>query len=106
MIGFPKTLNTKEDYLYVKEHFAKEEWLPWFQRLLDTANDWFFVRNLEQGETVETTETQKIIEGQIIDEKKQPDALYEYRENPTCTMYRLGFTREEVETIVAEAAAE
>ena len=43
MQGFPKTLNTREDYEYVRLNFAKELWAPEFQALLDSNYGWFFV---------------------------------------------------------------
>ena len=46
MKGYPKNLNTKFDYLYVKENFKKDLWEKDFQNLLDTRMDWFFVKNL------------------------------------------------------------
>ena len=36
MKGYPKNLNTKFDYLYVKENFKRELWEKDFQNLLDT----------------------------------------------------------------------
>ena len=50
MKGYPKNLNTKFDYLYVKENFKKDLWEKDFQNLLDTRMDWFFVKNLDSQE--------------------------------------------------------
>ena len=33
MRGLPKNLNTKEDYLYLKDNYDKECWLSAFQNL-------------------------------------------------------------------------
>lgn len=30
MVGFPKHLNTKEDYMYIKENFPTEQWKPYW----------------------------------------------------------------------------
>lgn len=51
MIGFPKNLNTKADYEYVRQHFTPELWRPKFQELLDTEKDWFFVKELTSRES-------------------------------------------------------
>ena len=93
MRGYPKTLNSKEDYLYVKEHFTKEEWSADWQALLDTMKDYFFVRFLETSEVAPTGENFKVVEPAKEGELR---ALYELRVNPTCKLYRLDFTEEEV----------
>lgn len=30
MIGFPKHLNSKADYLYIRENFSKDKWKPYY----------------------------------------------------------------------------
>ena len=44
MIGYPKHLNTKADYEYVRSNFPKEIWENDFRALLETTHDWFFIR--------------------------------------------------------------
>ena len=46
MVGYPKSLKTKEDYEYVRNNFPKEMWKKDFQALLDSSYDWFFVEKL------------------------------------------------------------
>lgn len=100
MRDFPKHLNTKDDYMYVLNHFSKEKVLPLFQNLLDTMKDWFFVRELGQQESVADTPTMKTIATENNETKEITYAVYELQENPQCKLYRLGFSVEEVETII------
>ncbi len=101
MQGFPAALNTREDYEYVREHFPAEQWKPAYQALLDTASDWFFVKTLEEGEEAPEGDQYKIVKGQAISEETQPDTLYEFRENPDAKIFRIGFTKAEVEEALA-----
>lgn len=94
MKGFPKNLNTKEDYLYVKDNFSRDVYAPVFQDLLDTENDWFFVRELDVNEVVELTDNVKVIDNKSYDGKSETKSLYEYRQNPECKMLQLGFTKD------------
>ena len=41
MVGYPKYLNTKADYEFVRANFPKEKWEGAFQSLLDTRCNWF-----------------------------------------------------------------
>lgn len=109
MKGYPKNLNTKADYEYVKANFAPEEYLPDFQSLLDTMYDWFFVKELTSEEEGITDDTHKV----IVSKEERPAtvegeeqtiittyAQYEYRINPTCKLHALGYTEEEVRAVV------
>ena len=101
MKGYPSQLNSKEDYLYVRENFPREQWLPDFQALLDSYRDWFFVAHLERKEDGITDETHKVVESQGEDEEAAPTYdQYEFRENPTAKLFRLGFTVAEVEELI------
>lgn len=95
MRGFPKNLNTKEDYLYVKEYFSEDLWKPQFQFLLDSLNDWFFERKLEDNEPIPSGDNYKVVEAQENDED-QRKSLYVFKENPDAKLYRLGFTKDEI----------
>ncbi len=99
MKGFPKTLNTKSDYEYVKTHFPAEDYIPVFKDLLDTEYDWFFERNLLDNEEVVEDSFHKVVESSFDSTKEPTKALYVYKSNPACKMYSLGYTREEVLSI-------
>lgn len=101
MIGFPKWFNTKQDYLYVKEHFPREQWLPHFQALLDTRMAWLNVGKLESPEQGITDETHKVVKVGGEDGMPVEYYQYEYKEDPNCRLLRLGFTVEEVEQIIS-----
>lgn len=93
MRGFPKHLNTKTDYLFVKDNYDKTYWEQYFQNLLDTRYDWFPISKAKYVED----DNHKIVENM------QEDKIdyFEYRENENALIYRLGFTAEEVEEILA-----
>lgn len=102
MRGFPKNLNTKEDYLYIKEHFSAEEWKPHFQALLDTLKDYFFVKTLGEEEAAPEGEQYKVVDVDAQGDTPAHKDLYELRENPSCKLRQLGFTKTEVQTILTD----
>lgn len=102
MKGYPHHLNTKADYLFVHENFPREKWLPDFQALLDSRQDWFFEKHLEsKGEGIED-ETHKIVEFQENEEAPVTYDQYVLREYEGALIFRLGFTVEEVEELIKE----
>ncbi len=101
MVGFPKHLNTREDYEYIRTHFPKTEWVGHFQALLDSMNDWFFERYLNDGETGITDSTHKVIEESAMGDETAKRAQYVYRYNPTCPLATIGYTEAEVRAIIA-----
>lgn len=99
MIGYPKHLNSKFDYLYVKDHFPKEKWQPDFQTLLDDRMQWLSVSKLvarADGLNDETHEV-RMVEG--INDNPEEYYQYEYKEDENCKLFRLGFTVKEVEEL-------
>ena len=94
MVGYPKYLNTKDDYEFVRKNFPKDMWQSAFESLLDTSRDWF-----NEGEitgTGITDETHKV----IIDEQSGAKYQYVYKENPNCRMKQLGYTEDEIKAIL------
>lgn len=103
MEGYPKYLNTKADYIYVKNNFLCENWKPDFQRLLDDRLSW-----INQGLTTEvegiTDETHKVIENKAMGNEEETQYFqFEYTKDVGCKLFRLGFTVAEVEEILQEA---
>lgn len=103
MRGFPKSLHTKEDYLYIKNNFEPEQWKPEFQKLLDTRMDWFFVKNLDSQEEGLNDNTHKVIEDKSVELDKEGKPFekvtytqFELKENPQCKLNLIGFTVDEV----------
>lgn len=94
MKGLPKHLNTKEDYLYAKDNYDRTYWEPYFQNLLDTRYDWFAIT---EDEYIEDDENYKKVEDE---QNERTDYFFIYKENENAPIYRLGFTVEEVESIL------
>jgi len=99
MVGYPKHLNTKEDYYFVKDDFPKEQWAKDWQALLDSVNDWFFVKELKQGEIGIADDTHKV----VVDVQTEPSKSYqyEYKANQNCKLFTIGMTIDEVEKALA-----
>jgi hypothetical protein len=102
MKGFPKHLNTRADYLYIKEHSSPELWRPRFQALLNERFSWLPAGPLADGEPGNDDESHRVVEmrdetGQTVVSRVQE----EYREDPNAVIFRLGFTVEEVEKALA-----
>lgn len=103
MIGYPKNLNTKEDYEYVRANFPKEEWQGEFQNLLDTVCEWFNMGVLADGDAGTTDDTHKVTEDKREDTATVTRTQWEYKENPDAKIFRLGYTVDEVKAILAGA---
>ena len=91
MRGLPKNLNTKEDYLYIKDNYNKEYWLSAFQNLLDTRYSWFAI---DKKDYVEDDKHKKV--------HNEQEGTYEYfvhKLNKNAKLYQLGFTVKEVQAI-------
>jgi len=101
MRGYPKTLNTKEDYEYVKANFPKAQWKPDYQKLLDSMKDWVPTGKLKSERDGITDSTHKVTEeNNVEDSGEKAYVQWELQEIPTCRLYRLGFTEEEVRTAI------
>ena len=101
MRGFPKHLNSKADYEYIKANFPAEQWKPCWQELLDNKYQWFSTGNVaKDGGT--TDATHKVVTSKDMD-GNDVYTQYEYRENPMCDMNRLGFTEKEINDVLNNA---
>ncbi|MCD8286150.1 MAG: hypothetical protein LUD50_02860 [Clostridia bacterium] len=106
MRGYPKRLNTKADYEYAREHFPTEQWLPDWQKLLDTMRDWVPVGEVESADAGVTDDTHKVVESTAQGEDGEDVATYtqyELQVIPTCRLLRLGFEEDYVASVVAGA---
>lgn len=95
MHGFPKTLNSKEDYEYIKTNYPESSWKPLFQNLLNTVQDWFYVRKLEDSEEIPEGNYKTVDADQNDEDQRR--SLYELKDNPTAKLFRLGYTKSEIE---------
>ena len=100
MKGYPKHLNTKEDYEYVRQNFSKEVWEEDFKNLLDTQYDWFFEKELAEGEEGIIDTTHKVVENE--QDGKETRSQYKWDYNPFCKLTRIGYTEQEVQDILNE----
>ncbi|MBW2598539.1 MAG: hypothetical protein JRC60_00200 [Deltaproteobacteria bacterium] len=100
MKGFPKTLSTKEDYLYCKAHFPKERWQPEFQQLLDERFDWLNTGKLKADETGLDDKTHRVVNVEDEREKTVEKYQQEYGEDSNAKLFRLGFTVDEVGELI------
>ena len=102
MRGYPKHLNSRADYEYVRAHFPHNKWAKDFRRLLADEYRWFPVGEYDTADGLTVDAAHKVDEsktGTGTDEK----TVYLYSElriDKNCKMYRLGYTREEVESIL------
>ena len=102
MHGYPKWLNTKEDYIYVSEHFPREKWMPDWQALLDDLYQWMYVADLasrEEGieDATHRIETIEHDDGTVSYEQ------WAYKKDEFARLYQLGFTEDEVRNKLNEA---
>ncbi len=109
MRGFPKHLNSKADYEFIREHFLPAEWVPAFQALLTSVNDWFYVKEMDTREEGIEDDTHKVVESQSDATRDEPKTIYiqyEYRQNPNAELFRYGYTVPEVEAIIRSGLAQ
>lgn len=104
MRGFPKHLNSKFDYLYIKDNFPPELWKPAWERLLQGRKQWFDTGIIEEGEGI-TDDTHKV---EAFDNKEGEETRtewhqFELRDDMSSDFIKFGFTVEEIEAALGEA---
>ena len=101
MKGFPKHLNTRFDVEYCLEHYPEETKVFLVQKLTE-IKQWLVTGKLAEDDAGITDETHKVVEvkDQATQEVKER-YQYEYKDDPNCGLFRLKYTREEVEVILA-----
>ena len=91
MRGLPKFFNSKQDYLNcLTIDTLKEATKAELQKLIDNRFNWFDVSVLADDETGLNDDTHRVINGM----------QQELKEDPTSTIFRLGFTVQEVEGLI------
>ena len=101
MVGFPKTLNSKFDYAFIRDNFPPEQWKPAFQALLDERMQWFNTGKLDGPDKGITDSTHKVVENPASNGQPVEYYQYELQEDPACKMFRLGFTADEVNEVLS-----
>ena len=95
MRGFPRKLNSKFDYIYIKEHFPRGAWEPEWRQLIVESKNWFFTQKLASEANGITDDTHRIESGKDIDGNIEY-YQYELRTDQSSDMIRLGFTEDEI----------
>lgn len=98
MRGYPKNLNTREDYEFVKKEFPDSLWKQSFRDLLDNVNEWFYVGEIKNGSGLEDA-THKVVELKKEDGSSYK-VQYALKENKNCKLFKLGYTIDEVEELL------
>ena len=99
MRGYPKTLQTREDYEYVLANFTKDQYLQDFKDLLISRFDYIYQHNMADDEVVSDDIPHKIL-SQTDEKGNYVRQLYYRVEVPTAKIFQLGYTVEEVEKII------
>ena len=96
MKGFPKKLNSKDDYYYIKEHFEESQWKPKWEALLSNRKNWFATKTLKEGAKGRTDSTH-YVETYKNDDDTEVNVQYELRDDISSDFFRYHFTEEEVQ---------
>lgn len=103
MKGFPKHLNSRADYEYIRKNFPREQWEPCWRALLAEGKNWFIAYKLESEAAGITDATHKVVKYEAQDEEHQDEFYqYEFHTDPASDMIRLGFTEEEILKVLEE----
>lgn len=108
MKGNPKTLNSKADFIYVKENCEVGYWLPRWKGLLEGRFIWISTGELENEDAGVTDDTHRVDVSTQTDDLGEETTVYtqlELVEDPYSTFARLGFTEDEVNAAIAEGEA-
>lgn len=105
MKGYPKSLNTKADYEYVRTHFDRTYWEKDFTRLLDVER-WFPLGEYDSTDGLLLDDTHKVDKQEsTVDSETVTKYLYsELRTDKNAKIFRLGYAVTEVQEILGIAA--
>lgn len=104
MRGYPKTLNSKADYEFVRANFPAEQWVPDWQNLLDSRFVWLPTGTVENEEAGIVDDTHK------VETSETPEGVIEYTqyemsENRRAKIFRIGFTVDYVKQAIMSASS-
>lgn len=99
MRGFPKHLNTRQDVDNVLQSHP-EQARQRLQAMVDERFNWFYDGELADGEAGVTDDTHKVetFEDETTGEVRRYQM--ELREDPNATLFRLGLTVAEAESLI------
>lgn len=95
MKGIPKTLNSKFDYMYLKDNFEETVWKPAFNELLTHTQEWF-----NQGEITGTgvnDDTQK-----TFTDKEGKTYQFVLQDTQNSKLAAIGWTEDEVKAFITQ----
>ena len=101
MVGYPKTLKTREDYEFVRQYFPKEKWQEDFQDLLDSMYQWYNVGMIADASDGVTDDTHKVVINEERGTSTKTYYQYEKKMDEHCKLLRLGFTEAEVKAALS-----
>lgn len=90
-------MNSKFDYIYMRDNYPEEIWHPYWQAMLDESKVWIDTGEINEADGV-TDATHRVETFLVTDdgEERRVSHQYELRIDPASDMIRLGFTVEEV----------
>lgn len=97
MKGFPKKLNSKDDYYYIKEHFEESQWKPKWEALLSNRKNWFAAKTLKEGAKGRTDSSHYVETYKNDEDSTEVNVQYELRDDISSDFFRYHFTEEEVQ---------
>lgn len=106
MKGKPKFLNTKQDYLNflamgAAENVTDADKKQALEDLLVGIKEWFAVGNVEKDAGI-TDDTHKVVTNEDTTTGNVTYTQYELKKNEGARIFQLGFTVEEVQSLLAK----
>ena len=102
MEGYPKHLNSKQDYYYVVEHFAREQWENDWEALREDTKVWINIGVINSGEEGIINDTHKVYT-QVEEDNTETRYQYALVDNENSLMKQLGITEEEINAVLNNA---
>ena len=108
MVGFPKILNTRQDYenchtLTMAGKFSKTLMINQWQRLLAGAKHWVFKAVVDSGYVAGNNEKVMVDVNPLTGETKY--TCFEYTDNYNAEMYQLAYSSSTINQKIAELEA-
>jgi hypothetical protein len=101
MIGFPKHLNSRQDYENIVRDFGYcLEVKAAYQALLNTDKHYVFDRELAVGKQPDGPEPEYKVMSEELPDGTVKRVQYRLVDNPNSKLKQLGFTIEEVEEVI------
>lgn len=100
MKGFPKHLNTKFDVEFCLANFPDEA-KEFLTKKIAEVPQWLLVSKLSDGDAGITDDTHKVVENKDMTTGEVKERYqYEFKDDPNCELFRLGFTVEEATSLI------